>query len=118
MVSKLTFASSAAASARQLIESVTTQAAASLRRTDLGRIAPGSRGDLVAIDLGRPHIVPVSDPLKAFVWRASSRDVWATVVDGRLLVDEGRYLPADESNVTAAGRAAIEKVWNATSDST
>jgi hypothetical protein len=34
----------------------------------------------------------------------------ATVVDGRLLVNEGRYLPAGETNVAAEGRAAIEKV--------
>jgi cytosine/adenosine deaminase-related metal-dependent hydrolase len=112
LVSKLSFASSSAASARQLIDAVTTQAAASLHRNDIGRIAPGARADLVAVDLGRPHLVPVSDPLKAFVWRASFHDVWATVVDGRLIVDEGRYQSADEASVTAAGRAAIEKVWD------
>jgi hypothetical protein len=55
--------------------------------------------------------------LKAFVWRASSQDVFATVVDGRLVVDEGRYQQADEANVTTAGRAAIEKVWNAATGS-
>jgi cytosine/adenosine deaminase-related metal-dependent hydrolase len=113
LVSKLSFGNSRVATAPELVAAVTTQAAVALRRNDIGRIAAGAPADLVAIDLGRPHLLPVSDPLKALVWRASAQDVWATLVAGRLIFDEGRYLPADETAVTAAGRAAVEKVWAA-----
>jgi cytosine/adenosine deaminase-related metal-dependent hydrolase len=113
MVSKLAARDGGIATARMLVGAVTRDAATALRRADIGEIAPGKRADLVAVDLGAPHLVPVSDPLKALVWRATSQDVWATVADGRLAVDEGRYLLGDEQAIAAAGRAAVEKVWAA-----
>src|SRR5262249_28322267 len=58
LVSKLSVHDSGAATARDLVDAVTTQAAVALRRDDIGRIAPGARADLVAIDLGKPHLVP------------------------------------------------------------
>jgi cytosine/adenosine deaminase-related metal-dependent hydrolase len=111
IVSKLAFGESGVATAAQLVDAVTTVAAAALQRSDIGRIAPGARADLVAVDLGRPNLRPVSDPLKALVWRASAHDVWATVVGGRALVNEGRYPVGDEARITEAGAAAVEKVW-------
>jgi len=34
------------------------------------------------------------------------------MVDGRLLVDEGRYLAADEDAIVREGAAAIERIWD------
>lgn len=111
MVSKLHARDSGVARAGELVNAVTLDAAAALRRTDIGRLEVGARADLVAIDLAKPHMQPVSDPLRALVWRASGRDVAATMVDGEFLVAEGRYQLGDESAITAAGVTAIEKVW-------
>jgi hypothetical protein len=33
------------------------------------------------------------------------------VVDGRVLIEAGRYTGSSEAAITAAGAAAIEKVW-------
>lgn len=110
VVSKLAASDPGVATAPLLIAAATGQAAAALRRDDLGRLAPGARADLLAIDLGGAHVSPVNDPRNALIWRAHASDVWATAVDGRLVVDEGRYLAGDEGAVTARGVAAIEKV--------
>jgi N-acyl-D-aspartate/D-glutamate deacylase len=109
---KIAAGDSAVATVGELVAAVTTEAAAAIGRDDIGRLAPGLRADLVAIDLGGSHLRPVSDPLKALVWRACAHDVWATMVDGRLLVNEGRYLAGDETRITEAGASAIEKVWS------
>ena len=111
MVSKLQARDSGVARAGELVKAVTLDAAAALRRTDIGRLEKGARADLVAIDLATPHMQPVSDPLRAFVWRAGGRDVTATMVDGEFLVADGRYQLGDEAAITTAGVAAIEKVW-------
>jgi cytosine/adenosine deaminase-related metal-dependent hydrolase len=111
LISKLSFGDSGVATATQLVEAVTTEAAAALQRSDIGRIAPGARADLVAVDLGRPNLRPVSDPIKALVWRGSGHDVWATVVGGETLVNEGCYLRGDEAKIAEAGAFAVEKVW-------
>ncbi|MET4290319.1 hypothetical protein ABIB06_001091 [Bradyrhizobium sp. LB8.2] len=34
------------------------------------------------------------------------------MVDGRMLIDAGRYLGADEAAIMAAGNAAIGKIWD------
>lgn len=112
MVSKLQARNSGVARAAELVNAVTLDAAAALRRHDIGRLEKGAKADLVAIDLAKPHLQPVSDPLRAFVWRASGRDVAATMVDGEFLVADGRYQLGDEAAITAAGVRAIEKVWN------
>ena len=44
------------------------------------------------------------------VWRAHATDVWATAVDGKLVVNEGRYLAGDEAAIVARAAAVLEKV--------
>ena len=79
-----------------------------------GRLARRSRGHRSRPASPRPGERPLEGVRVARLFAGCL----ATVVDGRLLVDEGRYLPAGETNVAAEGRAAIEKVSNDASGST
>jgi len=111
-IAKIDAGESGIATASQLVGAVTSVAAQTLKRDDLGRIAPGARADLTAVDLSKPRFRPQSDPLRSLVWRASGADVSMTMVDGRLLVEGGRYLLGDEQAIAEAGAAAIEKIWS------
>jgi cytosine/adenosine deaminase-related metal-dependent hydrolase len=110
LVSKLAAHDPGVATAVQLVEAVTTQGAKALQRDDLGRLAVGAKADLTAIRLDGAHVIPVVDPRNAMVWRAQASDVWATAVDGRLVVNEGRYLAGDEGAVVARAGAALGKI--------
>ncbi len=110
-VSKLYAGASAAVTARELIHAATLGGADALARTDLGRIAPGARADLVVIDMAKPHLQPVSDPLKTFLWNARGADVSVVMVDGQLLVENGRYLLADEADILHRGARAVDRLW-------
>jgi len=110
LVSKLAAHDPGVATAVQLVEAVTTQGAKALQRDDLGRLAVGAKADLAAIRLDGAHVIPVVDPRNAMVWRAQASDVWATAVDGRLVVNEGRYLAGDEGAVVARAGAALGKI--------
>lgn len=112
LISKIDAQQSALATAADLIHAATLGGAEALRRTDLGRIAPGARADLLAIDMMKPHLQPVSDPIKTFLWNARGGDVSAVVVDGEVLVDRGVYQKGDEAAIIAAGAQAIGKVWD------
>ena len=112
MISKTHAGNAAAAPAPELIAAVTGEAAAAIGRDDLGRIGPGARADLTVIDLTHPHLQPLFDPRRALVSLANRANVDAVVVDGRVLIAEGRYLAADEAAITAAGVAAIGKIWD------
>ncbi len=110
-VSKLVSGSAEAASAPELISAVTHAAAAAIGRPDLGTIRPGAKADLTIVDLSGPLTQPLHDPRRALVWLANRADLDAVMVDGRLLVAEGRATGIDEAAVTRAGAAAIQKIW-------
>lgn len=114
LVSKLHTGRSAVATARDLVNAVTLEAAQALHRDDLGRIAPGAAADLLAVDLAQAHLQPVADPIKTFIWNGRSSDIALSMVAGEILLENGRYTRGDEANIVAAGAMAIEKVWEIT----
>ena len=111
IVSKLHLRDGGAATAQDLVEAGTRRGAAALGRDDIGRIEPGARADLVVIDMSRPHLQPVSDPLRTLVWNVDRADVAATLVDGRYLVRDGALQTGDERDIVRRGAAAVEKLW-------
>ncbi len=111
-VSKLQAGASRAAPAQALLDAGTTAGADALGRPDLGRIAPGARADLLVVDLARPHLQSVQDPIKTLVWYATPSDISTVMVDGELLVHEGRLQRGDEVAIADRGRRSAEKVWD------
>ena len=112
LVSKLHAGRSDAGSARELVDAVTRAAADYLGRSDLGRIEPGARADLIGIDLAKAHFQPVSDPIKTFLWNADRGDVSLVVVDGQVLVESGVYQLHDEAEIIEKGASAVHRVWD------
>ncbi|MGY4379426.1 cytosine/adenosine deaminase-related metal-dependent hydrolase/ABC-type transport system substrate-binding protein [Bradyrhizobium sp. i1.3.6] len=112
LISKVTSARADVASSPELIEANTAVAADVINRPDLGRIEPGATADLTVVDLTHPHLQPLFDPRRALIALANRANIDQVMVDGRMLVDEGGYLGADEAAITAAGSAAIGKIWD------
>lgn len=112
MISKIVSGDATVASSPAMIDAITAQAAAAIKRPDLGEIRPGATADLTIVDLTHPHLQPVFDPLKALVWLANRANIDSVIVDGRVLIDDGRYTLADEAAITAAGSAAIARIWD------
>jgi cytosine/adenosine deaminase-related metal-dependent hydrolase len=97
--------------AARILRAATRDAALALGRDDLGLVARGARADLVMFDLGSSRYQPVWDPLKALITNGSAADLSLAMVEGRVLLRDGRVLTADAGTVTRRGRAAIERVW-------
>ncbi len=110
MLSKLDAGRADAVTAAQMLDAVTADAAQALGRDDLGAIRPGALADLTVLDLSHPHLQPLFDPVRAVVGLANRANVDAVMVDGRLLVEAGRYC-GDQAAIVAAGAAAIHKIW-------
>ena len=51
-------------------------------------------------------------PPRTLVWNASGADVSAVMVDGRLLVEHGRYRLGDEGEIVRRGARAAGRLWD------
>jgi 5-methylthioadenosine/S-adenosylhomocysteine deaminase len=82
-----------------------TRTAGEVLRLPVGRIAPGYRCDLVALDLDDPSLWPAQALEKNVVYALSSRAITDVVVDGREVVAARRLLhvPLDDIQARVAG---------------
>jgi 5-methylthioadenosine/S-adenosylhomocysteine deaminase len=67
----------------------------------IGAIAPGYRADLALYRLDAPWWLPVNDPVAQLVFAETGAGVDCVMVDGRVLVDEGRVVAFDAAGALA-----------------
>lgn len=65
----------------------------------IGSIEPGKRADLVLYDLDTPEWRPLLNPLNNLVYAATGASVRTVLIDGRMVLDEGRLTTLDEKAV-------------------
>ena len=69
------------------------------REAETGRIAPGYDADLIMLNLDVPHLFPLNDPCAAVAYAARGSDVCLTMVQGRILYEDGEYKTIDVGKV-------------------
>jgi 5-methylthioadenosine/S-adenosylhomocysteine deaminase len=79
--------------------------------SEIGSIEVGKRADLFVADLeASPFAAPVHHPVSALVYSASGSEVETVIVDGRVVLDNGRLSTVDEDSIRAAARVAADRV--------
>ena len=109
--SKIVERNTQATTAADVFDAATLGGARALGRDDLGRIAPGAKADLVLWKAASWGMTPLRDPVKNIVYNANPEDIDRVYVNGRLVVDDGRVLAADEAKILAALQAGGERMW-------
>lgn len=100
-------------SAREALELATRGGAQVLGRDDIGMLAPGMAADVVAFRVDDlPHAGARADPVAALVTCAPT-SAWLSVINGRVVVRDGRYLGEEPAPLierhNALARAALER---------
>ncbi|NHA69270.1 amidohydrolase family protein [Phycicoccus flavus] len=72
---------------------------------EIGSVEPGKRADLVLLDLDRPHLTPVHDVAALLVFAAGRADVTDVLVDGEVVVRDGRSTRVDTADLLARARS-------------
>ncbi|GAA4496427.1 amidohydrolase [Actinoallomurus oryzae] len=72
-----------------------------------GRLRAGDRADVITLRTDRPALQPLADPLQACVQRAHGTDVADVLIDGRLVVRDGRLEGADATELA-------DRAWEVT----
>jgi cytosine/adenosine deaminase-related metal-dependent hydrolase len=86
------------------LEMATIRGAESLlMEREIGSIERGKRADLVFYDRDAPEWRPLLNPLNNLVYAATGSSVRSVMIDGRMVLDEGRLTTVDE-------RAVYERV--------
>ena len=106
----------AAATARDVFNAATLGGARALGRDDLGRLAPGAKADITIVDLQNLRIGPVYDPIRALINCASTADVETVIVDGRIVVEEGRVKGVDEDTLLDQVQVEANRQWESFSE--
>ena len=94
-----------------VFNATTLQAAKALRRPDLGRLAPGSKADVVAIRLDRVGIGPVLDPMKSLIHYGGEYPAEYVIVNGRTVVDGGAVTGVDEVALMKEVQTLARRLW-------
>lgn len=84
----------------EALQMATTKGAEALGMGDqIGRLKENMKADLILLDLHRPHLYPRHDLLAHLVYAAKSADVSTVIVDGKILMEEGKVLTIDAEEV-------------------
>lgn len=111
VISKIVDRNTQVATAADVFNAATLGGARALGRDDLGKIAPGAKADLVLWKTRSWGMTPLRDPVKNIVFNARDEDIARVYVNGRLVVDNGKVLAADEHTLFANLQAGGERMW-------
>ncbi len=84
-----------ALSAYEALKMATINGAKAQGRPDIGQVAEGLRADLILLDMDHPTTRPAYDPFGAVVYSATGRSVRLTMVQGRILYEDGNFTTID-----------------------
>ncbi len=99
--------------ATDLFAMITSEAADAIGRPDLGRLVPGSRADMIAIDIRSDGFDPApnqGDLIGRVVWAGNSAAVTDVWVEGRHVVKGGECIDHDRDAVRAKMLAAANRI--------
>lgn len=80
---------------KQAIVSATKNGAFSQGRYDCGVLKVGGIADLIILDIDKPWMTPSHNVLNNIVYSAQGSDVALTMVDGKVLYEDGEYYSVD-----------------------
>lgn len=103
------------ASAAEVFEAATLGGARSLGRTDIGRLEPGARADIIVVDIGRTDVLrygPIWDPIRSLVECGIGDDVSTVITNGRRCMQDGKIPGVDLGSLRQAAQSLAENVWS------
>lgn len=85
--------------AYQALKMATAQGAKVLGADKLGSLQPGYKADIIMLDMHKPHLTPMHDPIANIVYSAQSSDIKTVIIDGSLVMKNRQVLTMDEERV-------------------
>lgn len=97
-------------SARDAFNIATKNGAKALGLDKIGEIKPGMKADLVIMDLDRPNLQPLNDPIAALAYSANGTETETVIVGGKILMEDRRFLTVDREKVLFEVNKVCERI--------
>ncbi|MCJ7685425.1 MAG: amidohydrolase [Desulfobacteraceae bacterium] len=79
---------------------------------EIGTLEKGKKADIIVVDLNKPHLCPLYDPISALVYSANGADVKDVIVDGRILLKDRQFTTVDSDEVMGKVREISKRIGN------
>jgi 5-methylthioadenosine/S-adenosylhomocysteine deaminase len=112
LISRLVDRNAAGARPAELFNAATIGGADALGRKDLGKLAEGALADVVIINLRTTRYGPTRDPINALVEYGSGADVETVIVDGEIVIENGRSSRIDDGELFGQAEAGANRAWD------
>ena len=103
-------ASATACRSEEFYDAATIAGADALGRPDLGRLQPGSKADLIVVDLDDPFIGQVIDPIQTLMLNAAASMVRSVMIDGRFVMEDGVIPGIDDRDYRRRAQSQFDGV--------
>ncbi|MHA1259541.1 MAG: amidohydrolase family protein [Candidatus Heimdallarchaeaceae archaeon] len=98
--------------AKKVIRMATIEGARAINLDNkIGSLEVGKKADLIQVDLDKINAMPLYNPTSHLVYSASSNDVTLTMVDGRILYENGEFKTLNLSRLKDKVRQ-YQRKWN------
>lgn len=94
----------------QALAAATINGAVAQGRMDSGSIRKGNRADLIVLDTAAPWMTPTTDVACNVVFAAQGSDVCLTMVDGKVLYENGEYKTLDVEKALYETQRATDSI--------
>jgi 5-methylthioadenosine/S-adenosylhomocysteine deaminase len=88
-----------AITAREGLTIATKNGGLAIGRPDIGEIKEGNMADLVILNLDRPNMQPINNPVSAIAYSANGSEVETVMVGGKLLMENREFKTIDAEEV-------------------
>jgi 5-methylthioadenosine/S-adenosylhomocysteine deaminase len=75
-----------------------------------GSIEEGKAADLVIANLNKPHLTPLYNIYSHIIYSMRPSDIEVVMVDGRVVVNDGNLMTADESEILHKAKKWCERI--------
>ncbi len=84
-----------ACDALEVLKMATVNGALSMGLTDCDTLEAGKKADFIEIDLNQPNMQPLNNIAKNIVYAGSKRNVKRTIINGKILYENGEFFISD-----------------------
>lgn len=96
--------------ANEILKMATIGSAHCMGLDDCDVIDVGKRADLIVIDMHRPNMQPINNITKNLVYSGSKENVKMTMIDGRILYENGEFINTDIEDIYKKAQAVIDRI--------